>query len=413
MSSLGLVSAQAAEPDPLIGAPVFNNPAGSESEQYTIYQQLARIIDRVPAGGYIEMSWFEFGVSYTTDTTNKPNIPARLVKAHQRGVNVRTILDNNVKDNGRSNDDWPAYKTLAPELGTSDSASSFIILCPNHKGCIAKRKIYDDTYAYNHNKFLLASKIVLNSGANVSNVVFQSSGNLGEWDAHTSWNNAVTWSEAASFANYHHYFGDQVSSRAGSGNDNYYWVGDSANQFKTHFFPRKETNGDLNQASTDTIVSILNSVSCSYTGETDGKKHQTDVRIVMWSFSRVAVAEKLASLVRAGCWVDVAYTNMNDGVKNALSSSNLGGKEMGLTKCAVAWQGRNLRPHSKYMLIDGAYDDDQIPRVFTGSHNYAISALRNADESLIRIRSPEVHEAYLRQNFYKVRDTCSGKIAPG
>ncbi len=51
------------------------------------------------------------------------------------------------------------------------------------------------------------------------------------------------------------------------------------------------------------------------------------------------------------------------------------------------------------LLIDGVYDDDQIPHVFTGSHNYAMSALRNADESLVRVRSREIHEAYLRQNF--------------
>lgn len=406
--------AQSVEPDPVIGAPVFNNPAGSETEQYAIYQQLARIIDRVPPDGYIEMSWFEFGVSYTTDTPSKPNIPARLIKAHQRGVDIRIILDNNEKDSGQSNQDWPAYKALSQQLGTTDTAQSFIVLCPNHKGCIAKRKIYSDNYAYNHNKFLLASNITLTSGSTIPAIVFQSSGNLGEWDATTSWNNALTWSEAASFANYHRYFADQRKFRTSTaGDDNYYSVGASVDQYKTHFFPRKETNGDLNQASTDTVVTILNSISCSYVGESDNKRHQTDIRIVMWSFNRVSVAKKLAELVRAGCWVDVVYTTMNDAVTSALSGSNLGGKEMGLTKCAVPWQGRSLRPHSKYMLVDGAYDDDQIPRVFTGSHNYAVSALRNADESLVRVRSKAVHEAYLRGNFYGVRDVCSGKIQPG
>lgn len=396
----------AAEPDPVIGAPVFNNPAGAQVTQYTIFQQLARIIDRVPAGEYIEMSWFEFGADWTTDTESKPNIPTRLVNAFQRGVKVRIILDNNEKEDGNSNESWFPYKTLAPVLGTKASASSYVLLCPNKKGCIAKRKIYDDTYAYNHNKMLLASKIMLNAGTFVSNVVFQSSGNLGSWDAQTSWNNAVTWSEGASFANYHRYFGDLHNNYNGAGNDNYYWVGDSADQYKTHFFPRKETNGDINQASTDTIVSILDSVKCSYVGETDGNLHQTDVRVVMWSFNRIAVANKLVDLVNDGCWVDVVYTNMADSVKTKLSSQ---GSKLGLTACGVAYQGRNLRPHSKYMLIDGAYDDDQIPRVYTGSHNYSPSALRNADESLVRIRSADIHSAYLRENFYKIRDTCSGK----
>lgn len=396
----------AAEPDPVLGKPVFNHPPGSEAEQYAIFQQLARIIDRVPAGEHIEMSWFEFKVPYTTDTETKPNIPQRLVKAHKRGVNVRIVLDNNTKD-GNSNSNRYPYKTIAPELGTDSDADSYIVLCPDKKGCIGKRKLYTDSYAYNHNKFLIATKIKLNDGSIVSDVVFQSSGNLGTWDADTSWNNAITWNETASFANYRKYFSDLAANYNGPGNDNYYWIGDTDDKYKTHFFPRKETNGDLNQASTDSIVSALKVVKCSYTGEEDGKKHQTDVRVVMWAFTRIAVAEKLAELARNGCWVDVVYSEANDNIVTALK--NTGGKKIGITKCGVAHEGRNLRPHSKYMLIDGAYDDDQIPRVFTGSHNYAMTALRNADESLIRIRDKDIHYSYLHDNFYTVRDTCSGK----
>jgi hypothetical protein len=394
----------AAEPDPVLGKPVFNNPAGAEEEQYTIFQQLAQIIDRVPAGEYIELSWFQFRTEYTTDTASKPNIPLRLANAHQRGVEVRVVLDNNEED-GSSNSDLYPYKTLAEELGTDDGAASYILLCQDTKGCIARRAL-GDVNAYNHNKFLIASAIELEN-ATVSNVIFQSSGNLGEWDAHTAWNNAITWAEdKVSFDNYHKYFGDLRDHRDGPGDDDYYWVGDGEGVYKTHFFPRKETNGDPNQASTDTVVSVLDAVTCSYKGS-DGKTHQTDVRVLMWIFTRRAVAEKLAALTRAGCWVDIAYAEMSDAVSSALK--NTGGKKMGLTMCAVDWEGRNLRPHSKYMLIDGAYDDDQIPRVYTGSHNFALSALRNADEALIRIRSAEIHEAYLKENFYKVRDTCSGK----
>lgn len=404
-----LPQANAAEPDPVFDIPVFNNPTGSVAEQYTIFQQLARMIDRVPAGETISMSWLEFKVAYTTDTEEKPNIPQRLVKAHQRGVNVRIVLDNNVKS-GSSNTKLYPYKTLAPVLGTNVKAPSYIVVSPDKKGAIAKRKIYSDTTSYNHNKFLQASKMVLNNGTVVKNAVFQSSGNLGTWDADTAFNNAITFTEAEPVANYKKYFGDLAANYNGKGNDYYYWTGNTASKYRTHFFPRHETNGDLNQASTDTIVSVLNSVKCSYKGENDGKTHQTDVRIVMWAFTRVAVAEKLAALVRAGCWVDIAYSEMSDGVHTALKKT--GGKKIGVTKCAVPWQGRNVRPHSKYMLIDGAYDDDQIPRVYMGSHNYAMSALRNADESLVRIRSADVHSRYLHENFYKIRDMCSGKTPP-
>ncbi|BCJ42298.1 hypothetical protein GCM10010168_87030 [Actinoplanes ianthinogenes] len=58
------------------------------------------------------------------------------------------------------------------------------MFCRDGAGCIAKRSVYD-VKAYNHNKFLLASRVVLDDGTSRSNVVFQSSGNLTPWDAPT------------------------------------------------------------------------------------------------------------------------------------------------------------------------------------------------------------------------------------
>ncbi|MET9316805.1 phospholipase D-like domain-containing protein [Kribbella sp. NPDC003505] len=60
--------------------------------------------------------------------------------------------------------------------------------------------------------------------------------------------------------------------------------------------------------------------------------------------------------------------------------------------------------HSKYLLIDGGYDDDIVPRVYTGSHNFSYSTLRQADESMVRVMGRTVHDEYLR-NFWHVRDT--------
>lgn len=404
---VNLAASLSAEPNPTFDEPVFNNPAGDETEQYAIFQQLARIIDRVPAGEYIEMSWWGFGAAYKTDTASKPNLPQRLVNAHKRGVKVRIILDNNKDDSGSQNSMLYPYKTLSPVLGTAESARSFILVCPDKKGCVAKRKIYADTYAYSHNKFLLASRIVLDDGTHVPNVVFQGSSNLATWDAESAWNNAITWNETASFANYHKYFGALRADYDGPGNNNYYWVGDSSDAYQTYFFPREETDGNYQQASTDSIVSILNQVKCSYVGERDGKKHQTSIHIFMWAIKRQAVADKLASLARDGCSIDIVYTLMSNDVTKALK--NTGARKIGLTQCSVHWQGRNLLAHSKYMLIEGAYGNDQIPRVFTGSHNYEISSLRNADETLVRIQNAGIHSSYLNDNFYKVRDTCKGK----
>jgi hypothetical protein len=393
---------------------VFNDPTGTESAQYAIFQQLAAIIDHVPAGETIQLSWFEFKTPDYVDTASKPNITTHLISAHQRGVNVRIILDNTTKNaDGTAKTDrnaiMPPYLKLSAELGTNTTASSYITLCKADTGCIGKAKL-GTANAYNHNKFLTASKVQLNDGSTKQYVVFQSSGNIGTWDADTAFNNAITWSEQPSYNNYLTYFADlKRYGPLATGDNNYYWVGSTNDKYKTHYFPRQPTDGDNNQASTDTIVNVLDSVKCSYVGESDGLKHQTDVRIVMWSLTRIAVATKLAALVKAGCWVDVVYSVTSDSALAALR--NVGGKPIGLTACAVRYDGRTIKTHSKYMLIDGAYDDDQVPLVFMGSHNYSITALRSADETMVRIRDAGVHSAYLHGNFYKVRDFCGAGTA--
>lgn len=105
--------------------------------------------------------------------------------------------------------------------------------------------------------------------------------------------------------------------------------------------------------------------------------------------------------------MDIVYNpdTMSAAVKSALAFS--GGPQ--LTPCKFnAGPGRDIRPHNKTMLIDGDYNGSITPRVYTGSHNYAISALRQADETLLRITSAAYHASFL-SNFYKIRDTCRAR----
>ncbi|MGH8792139.1 MAG: phospholipase D-like domain-containing protein, partial [Stackebrandtia sp.] len=151
------------------------------------------------------------------------------------------------------------------------------------------------------------------------------------------------------------------------------------------------------------VYNTLQSVdpSCKYQ-EPDGSWHQTDVRVAMLAFTRPAVAEKLAELSRNGCWVDIVHSGASQAVLDELEVS--GGPQV--TYCNFNnGPGIDVRVHSKYMLVDGAFDDDIVPRTYTGSHNYAYSALRQADESLTRIMGREIHDEYLR-DFWNVRDTC-------
>jgi phosphatidylserine/phosphatidylglycerophosphate/cardiolipin synthase-like enzyme len=405
-SAVATPARAAVEPDPVMNAAVFNEPLGaSAAQRNAIFMQLARLIDRVPAGEEIQLSVFHFTTGDTVDAPDAPDIVDRLLNAHARGARVKVILDQSSAPHG-------PYQRLRTVLGTDDTAGSYVVHCadrfPSQKrGCIGTRTINyasGPVVAYNHNKFLTASKIVMNSGAVVSNVVYQASSNLTGWDQSEAYNNAVTWSDPGTYADYRRYFGDLRAYRHDSnGNNNYYWVGASGTPYKAHFFPRQERAGQpVSDPATDTIVNVLNSVtSCSY--DDNGVRRQTDVRVAMFSFNRAPIAQKLTALRNAGCWVDVVFSEANSAVLSAL------GRNVQLTRCTFnAGPGRDIRLHSKYMLVDGAYDDDIVPRVFTGSHNYAVSALRQADEAMVRIMGRGMHDAYLR-NFWHVRDTCRAR----
>ena len=398
-------SADAAVPDPLIGHGVFNDPAGSTLQQNAIVIQLAGLIDRVPAGEEIEGSFFGFDPPDTADTADAPDLVDRLIAAHRRGVRVKLIVDQKSASTAATN-------RLRAEVGAADNQPSYVVQCADKspagtiRGCIATRvKQWSDgpVTPYNHNKFLVFSKIKQTSGAEVSSVVYQASANLGIWDQNEAYNNALTYSDSRTYAAYRSYFEDLrafATRRPGT---------TTIQGFRHRhglpgiFLPRQERSGQpFDDPATDTVYNSLQSVACSYTE--NGQKHQTDVRVAMWDFNRPAIARKLADLKRAGCWIDVVLTNANAEVLSALKAASVQ-----TTRCNYnVAPGIDIRVHSKYMLIDGAYDDDIVPRVFTGSHNYSYSALRQADESMVRVMSRGIHDEYL-QNFWHLRDTCRAK----
>jgi phosphatidylserine/phosphatidylglycerophosphate/cardiolipin synthase-like enzyme len=404
--------ASADEPDPVIDHATFNNPVGNVAEQNAIFSQFARLIDRVPAGEQIALSFFGFDTVSQADGPDTPDLTARLIAAHDRGVNVKVILDQAQVGN-------EAHTELLAELGDDDSRPSWIVTCADQfpdgpdRGCIGTRvKEWSNgpLYAYNHNKFALFSALAMNNGSTVSNVVFTGSSNIGVWDANEAFNNMLTISDAATYRTFTAYFEDLRAFRySAEGDNDYYTDSGTGSTYRTFFFPRHERAGKpFEDPGSDTIYNTLQSVdpACKYQ-EADGSWHQTDVRVAMLSFNRPAIAKKLASLSKAGCWVDVVYSDANAAVLDAMRVS--GGPQ--LTRCYLNVEpGRDIRVHSKYMLIDGGFADDITPRVYTGSHNYAWSALRQSDETLMRITGRPWHDEYLN-NFHTVRDTCAGKAA--
>ena len=396
LPGVGAGAAHAATPpDPVMGG-VFNYPIGTADQQDAISTQMERLIDATPSGAEIDISEYQYDLQAITD---------RLDAAYDRGVHVKVITNT-----GGST----SFDNLVAHIGKDDTAPSYAVFCNDQfpsatRGCISTRShSYSSgtVYAYNHNKFFLFSKIALSTGATWSDVVLQTSSNLGTWYENVSYNDSVTFSDAAAYNGYLKYFHDLTSYRhSASGNDDYFSSTPTGTPYRAFFFPRHEAAGEsfTDGDKTDTVANILKDVSCSYT-DSSGKRQQTGIRIIMWSFNRDAVANQLASMRRAGCWVDVVYNpdEIHADTLAALTFPN--GPKLTPCKFLIA-PGRDIRSHTKTMLVSGGLSGGNYPLVYTGSENYAISSLRQADETLLRVIDANVYAQYL-QNFYAINAAC-------
>lgn len=396
----GATRSHAAVAKPVVGGPVFNDPLGSADQQAAIFTQLIRLIDATPAGQDIRASMFEFADLGVADA---------LIAAHNRGVNVKVVVDDSTYE-GADPAAWNALKNPTTGLGSDDSKSSWIVVCDDRfedddgvddvkRGCLATEP---PGPAYNHNKFFLFSKIgPFDDGTSYSKVVFQTSSNLSDWYKVESYNDSVTFADAAVYDGYAAFHEAERAARYSStGNNAYYRSTPTGSTYRAYFFPRADSS--YNNPDSDTIVNALKEVSCAYTGA-DGNRHQTDVRVVMLNFlgSRKQVATQLAALRAAGCWIDVIYAGGDSTITGILGNAGI---EYLPCKFNVA-PGIDVRPHDKFMLIDGDYNGSITPRVYTGSPNFDGSSLRSSDQALVRITSAAYHAQYL-SFFYKIRAAC-------
>lgn len=390
---------------PVVNGPVFNDPLGTAAQRKAIFTQLVRLIEGTPTGATIRGSIYEF---------NDQEVADALLAAHRRGVNVRIIVDDSTYVDGAGGPEYTnvPYRTLRAGLGTDDAARSWIVVCDDRfedadgvddvqRGCLA---VTPPRPAYNHNKFFTFSRIgPFDDGTSYTRVVFQTSSNLTDWYKVESFNDAVTFTDSTVYNAYASYHEQQRRGRTlVRGNNNAYFSTPTGSTYRGYFFPRGDPS--YNNPATDTVVNALNEVSCAYTG-TDGLRHQTDIRVVTHSFlgSRRQVADKLAQLRGRGCWIDVIYTESDSVITSRLDAAGI--QHRG---CSIPnGPGIDVRPHNKQILLDGDYNGDTTPRVYTGSANLTGSSLRSADEALVRITSASYHSRYL-STFYRIRSACGG-----
>lgn len=321
----------------------FSSRPANNARDTTIENEVVRLIDLALPGSVLRLEMFTFTRAAPADA---------LIRAHQRGVDVKLVLDGDAR--GATGSEIPR---LEAALGAARVKS-----CSSAGGGTSCRGT-----GIMHNKVLLLSAL----GDGSLNVVVQASHNLTATQL-TMHNNAVVIrGDAALYAAYLQTF-DALATDVQ--NLNAYQIADGTLATRAYFFPRG--------SGTDTVVSILDNVTC-------GAGARIRVAMAFFTSGRQAIADALSARRSEGC--DVAVVVGDDEIPFSATLSSA----VSVTRYPQRSGGWGL--HSKYLLIEAKYAGSTAARrlVFTGSHNYTGPALTSNDETLLRIEDPAVFSAFL------------------
>ncbi|MGV3764477.1 MAG: phospholipase D-like domain-containing protein [Chitinophagaceae bacterium] len=339
----------------------FTEPAKVAAGQssYTITDKLIQLVKATPAKDSIHLCIY---------LMDYPALEDELVKAHQRGVVVKIILDKSREESIQMN------SMLVPRLSSRLSAPSEVVATVSDAG----------STAINHNKFLLISSAVTTNGKR-NNIVFQTSHN---WNISETkkMQDALVLSNEGVYHAFRNYW-NQLKQRAGDGMNQFYY-----DEFHepgiglTAFFLPKRRNGTA--YGDDTIIEILNKITTPATAT---------IRIGMsdWVKSRINVAEKLLDLRKKGAKVElVVKSSIDMEVQQVLKElMNAGGtvKMYNMTQ-----PGQKVNIHAKFMLIEGSWSGGNAKVLVTGSHNFTTNALRNNNEILLQWVNAPLYDNYVQ-----------------
>ena len=325
----------------------FNEPSGGANDDH-LEHVIKELLDMAVPGSTVRAAFY---------TWSRTGVAQAFVDALNAGVDVRVIVGNTNRH--ADGTDWQAIQILRNGLG------SRLTICREGEssgGCIGD--------GIQHNKFTLFSE--LNDGS--TDVVFQSSANHTN-PQRTQFNNAII--IRGDHPLYDAYFDYWLDLGSQQQDLNYYrsFLGDREYPTKVYFFPR---------ASGDTIVNILNNITC------DGDSH-IHVAMAYFTNPRLAIANTLVERFQEGCNVSVLVraSSVSTSIVDALS---VNGIDLGIFP-----EDSVHNVHSKYLLVNAPYGSTlrRQKLVWTGSHNYTGPALRNHDETLLKIEDDEVYASYL------------------
>jgi hypothetical protein len=232
------------------------------------------------------------------------------------------------------------------------------------------------SYSINHNKLFTFS-----ATGNLTDVSVIGSHNLTNSQNANHNNLLVVHQEPDLYQHFVRYLGDLLAQRK---NNNYYasangYYRSPTSDARVFHSPRADSSGGTGvDAGTDLVVGRLSYITRYEAG------CSVEVAHAQFTGPRVAVADELIRIARLGCQVRiVGGSGMTDYIRTHLA---------GRSNVTV----RRLDSlHSKYIVYRGNYNGSPGRQmVFTGSQNLTGPALRNHDETLIRVEGADIAGSY-------------------
>lgn len=396
---------------PVLNAPVFNDPLGTEAEKTAVVDQLTGLIDATQGpDGEINLAMHEWMI---TDQDVGRSVADALKRANDEGVAVKVILDA-----GYVNTEVPVdsreymadtEQHLAGFLGRDTSQDKWVYMCPENRGCLGQDS---RPYGYMHNKFATFSHVETGTGGVSPGVVYQSSSNLHNWYRDKSFNDAYTLASTSTadaeyeiYEQYRGYFTELAAGGASPPNPDSYHTYTATNQvtgteYRVGFYPHRQ----LQTSDVDPMVEILDNVNeCRYPNE-DGTVSVTDIRFALtgWTTARPQIAEKVKQLARQGCSITVIITPEH--VEDVVGML-MGVPGITVHSCGIPVGGDEIVPHTKLTMVKGPYNGDAgRPRIITGSANF--TSLPTSDDVALEIADPATYAEYAE--FYDRLKTACG-----
>ncbi|WP_309897117.1 phospholipase D-like domain-containing protein [Archangium sp.] len=335
----------------------FSNPPAFAGRDYTITEELKRLINATPAGGSIRGAIHSISIDGVADA---------LLAAQSRGVTVQVVLDGK---NATSTD--PAV--------TKIKSLTYHRFCTNSNGgggCIGT-----GAAGNMHTKMFTFSQTTAPNGVAYPYVVWFGSSNLTYASGPDAFNNTITLYDAVTlYDGFNANFSDMWNRRHYASND-YYDSASGRGYYQANPADAYASPEAIGQ--TDTLVTRLNDV-------TPDANCRLRIGMSFITTGRPELVNQVKRYRAGGCavWM-VVSGDSTSGISMPQSVYNE------LLDAGVAIR-RKDKVHDKFFLVYGKYGTSYAYRVYSGSQNWSQDALNENEELFVKM-APEtgtVHPLY-------------------